>query len=39
MSSTHVLTAAKLSPLYMEHLHAHFTVHDRAHLGDPQTFA
>jgi lactate dehydrogenase-like 2-hydroxyacid dehydrogenase len=39
MSAPHVLTAAKLSPMYVEHLQAHFTVHDRLHLDDPAAFA
>ena len=39
MSAPHVLTAAKLSPFYVEHLQAHFTLHDRLHLDDPEAFA
>ena len=39
MSSIDVLSAAKLSPLYLAHLQAHFVLHDRLHLEDPEAFA
>lgn len=39
MPSTHVLAAAKLSPLLMPQLQAAFQLHDRLHETDPQAFA
>ncbi len=35
----HVLTASKLSPLYLAQLEAAFTLHDRLHETDPAAFA
>ncbi len=39
MATPHILAVAQLSPLYVAHLTAHFTVHDRVHLNDPEQFA
>ncbi len=39
MSQADILTAARLSPFYLEHLNTHFGVHDRLHETDPAAFA
>ena len=39
MSKPDILTVAKLSPFYLEHLHALGTVHDCLHETDPAAFA
>jgi hydroxypyruvate reductase len=39
MTSIHVLTASKLSPLYAARLAGAFAVHDRVHDADPAAFA
>lgn len=39
MAKPEVLTAAKLSPLYLESLNAHCVVHDRLHQTDPAALA
>lgn len=39
MSRPEILTAAKLSPLYMESLNANFIVHERLHQADPAALA
>ena len=39
MPRPEILTAAKLSPFYLESLNQHFIVHDRLHQTDPAAFA
>lgn len=39
MSRPHILTVAKLAPLFAEQLHAAYEVHDRLHETDPVAFA
>jgi hydroxypyruvate reductase len=39
LSRPHLLTVAKLSPLFAEQLHASYEVHDRLHETDPVAFA
>ena len=39
MSKPDILAAAKLHPLYLEALQSVYTVHDRAHEGDPAAWA
>jgi hydroxypyruvate reductase len=39
LTDLHVLTAARLAPLYLTQLQAGFTVHDRLHETDPAAFA
>ena len=39
MTKPEILTAAKLSPFFMESLNAHYVVHERLHDTDPAAFA
>lgn len=39
MSRPHILTVAKLAPLFLDQLHAAYVVHDRLHETDPAEFA
>ncbi|TAG25986.1 MAG: 2-hydroxyacid dehydrogenase [Burkholderiales bacterium] len=38
MSAPNILAVSQLSPLYLAHLNAHFTVHDRLHVNNPEQF-
>jgi hydroxypyruvate reductase len=39
MASPHILAVTQLSLLYLAHLNAHSTTHDRLHINDPAQFA
>lgn len=39
LSRPHILTVAKLAPLFLDQLHAAYVVHDRLHETDPAEFA
>ena len=39
MSRPHILTVAKLMPLFLDQLHAAYVVHERLHEADPEAFA
>jgi hydroxypyruvate reductase len=39
VSQIEILTAAQLSPLYMEPLRRHFVLHEQLHQTDPQALA